>query len=390
MDAEDNTQRGVVLRVGELFLKGGNRHVFMNALIANVKRALKGYQEVSVTYGTGRILIKGSDSTLLLEKLRWVFGISSYSPVVFCRQNIDSIKATAIELAKQYQGSKETTFRISAKRADKTFNHTSSEIAIKTGSAVNEATGYIVDLEQPDLNIGIEVAKNWTFLWTQKLPAGGGLPVGTSGKAMLLLSGGIDSPVAGHLLQKRGLSLACIYFHAFPYTSDGAREKVIRLAEILASRQNQLKLYVIPFAKVQETFKENVNPSYLVLLYRRAMIRIAEKVAQKEKIKALATGENLGQVASQTLENMIAVEEVASLPLLRPLITMDKIETINISKQIGTYDISILPYDDCCTLFVPKHPETKGSLKVINKFEALSPYEQEMEEALNKMECITF
>jgi thiamine biosynthesis protein ThiI len=219
-----------------------------------------------------------------------------------------------------------------------------------------------VDLERPDLAIGVEVGRDWTFLWVDRIEGAGGLPVGTSGKALLLLSGGIDSPVAGHMMQKRGLELEAVYFHAFPYTGDGARDKVVSLARVLARRQAGLKLHVVQFAAIQEALKERSDPSYLVLLYRRAMVRIAERIAARGKIKALATGESLGQVASQTLTNLAAVEDAATLPILRPLIGFDKAETIELARRIGTFDISVLPHDDCCTLFVPRHPQTRGSL----------------------------
>lgn len=380
--------KGVVLRIGELYLKGGNRHVFMKAMVTNVKRAFVTRKDIKVSFGQGRIFLQGANDEDILNRLRWVFGISSYSPVTFCAKDIDAITECAVEMAKQFAGNKDTVFRIAARRSDKSFDHNSNQINVKIGSAVNVATGYGVDLEQPDLRIGIEVGKEWTFLWTEQCKGGGGLPVGTSGRTALLLSGGIDSPVAGHLLQKRGVSLMGIYFHAFPYTSDGAKNKVIELAEVLATRQKRFKLCVVPFAKVQEALRDAANPSYLVLLYRRAMIRIAEKLAEENGIKALATGENLGQVASQTLENMAVVEDAATLPILRPILTMDKIETINVARDIGTYDISIQPFEDCCTLFVPAHPETKGTAKTAAKFESRADWQDALKEAIENTEII--
>ncbi|MBN2530972.1 MAG: tRNA 4-thiouridine(8) synthase ThiI [Deltaproteobacteria bacterium] len=380
--------KGVVLRVGELYLKGGNRHLFMKTLVTNVKRAFSDRDDVKLYTGQGRIFLHGACDEDVLDRLRWVFGITSYSPVEFCKKDITAITECAVVMAKQFSGNVDTVFRIAARRSDKSFSHTSAQLGIEVGSAVNVATGYGVDLEKPDLSIGIEVGREWTFLWTETQKGGGGLPVGTSGRVALLLSGGIDSPVAGHMLQKRGVSLIGIYFHAFPYTSDGAKNKVIELAEVLARRQKKFKLCVVPFAKVQEALRDAANPGYLVLLYRRAMIRIAEALATEVGIKALATGENLGQVASQTLENMAAVEEAATMPILRPILAMDKAETIDIARAIGTYDISIQPFEDCCTLFVPAHPETKGTAKTAAKFESRANWQDAVQEAIANTEVI--
>ncbi|MBN2801653.1 MAG: tRNA 4-thiouridine(8) synthase ThiI, partial [Deltaproteobacteria bacterium] len=379
---------GVALRIGELYLKGGNRHIFQKMLVDNVKRSLKEREDVRVVPSKGRIFVVGSSDDDILYRLRWVFGISSVSPVIFCKKDIAEITAHAVSFAKQYPGNEKTVFRISARRSDKHFSHTSSEIGIEVGSAVNVATGYGVNLEDPDLNIGVEVGHTWCFVWTEKLKGSGGLPVGSSGRMALLLSGGIDSPVAGHLLQKRGIALTGVYFHAFPYTPDGSKLKVIDLAKVLAKRQKRFRLYVVQFAQMQEAMQEAATSDYLVLMYRRAMIRIAERLAQKDGIKALATGENLGQVASQTLENMALVEDAAELPIFRPLLTMDKIETMDLAKEIGTYDISILPFEDCCTLFVPEHPQTKGSLKVIKRYEKRRDFEDFIEKAVASVEVI--
>ena len=388
MKAQLYDGNGVVLRIGELYLKGGNRHLFMNALVANVKRAFKDRDDVKVYPGQGRIFLQGACDEDVLDRLRWVFGIASYSPVIFCAKDITAITSCAVTLAKQFPGSDDTVFRIAARRSDKSFSHNSAQLGIEVGSAVNVATGFGVDLEKPDLSIGIEVGLHWTFLWTETRKGGGGLPVGTSGRAALLLSGGIDSPVAGHMLQKRGVSLTGIYFHAFPYTSDGAKNKVIELAKVLARRQKSFKLCVVPFAKVQETLRDAANPEYLVLLYRRAMIRIAEALAVRDGIKALATGENLGQVASQTLENIATVEDAATLPILRPILALDKTETIDIARDIGSYDISIQPFEDCCTLFVPAHPQTKGTAKAAARFESRTNWQDALQDAIDNTEII--
>jgi len=379
---------GVVLRVGELFLKGNNRHVFERLLERNVRRAVKDRDDLKVVTGHGRVFVLGAADEDVMSRLRWVFGAVSMSKAYFCERTIDAITETALNLACEFPKNKDSVFRISARRSDKNFEYTSTELGRLIGAEVVRETGMGVNLEQYDLNISIEVGKRWTFLFCDQRPAGGGLPVGSSGKIELLLSGGIDSPVAGHMMQKRGLELSCVYFHAFPYTGDGAKNKVIELAQVLARRQKNLNLHVVQFAKIQESIRDRVDGSYLVIMYRRAMIKIAIQLAAKQNIRGLATGESLGQVASQTLANLAAVQDSLTIPILRPLIAFDKIETINVAREIGTYDISILPHDDCCTLFVPKHPETKGSIGRARKFESMLDLDSLLDEAVQTAELI--
>jgi thiamine biosynthesis protein ThiI len=371
----------VVLRIGELFLKRGNRRLFEDALARNLGRALAGRDGVRLVRAHGRMFVLGAADEDLLARLRWVFGLSSVSPIVLCEKRLDAITAQALELSAALHVRPGATFRIVARRSDKGFPADSCEIGRVVGAAVAERTGLAVDLEEPDFRVGVEVGPNWAFVWSEERPGGGGLPVGVSGRAALLLSGGIDSPVAGHLLQKRGLELACVYFHAYPYTGDGAKDKVLDLARALATRQDGLPLFVVPFAKIQERLKDGPDPAYLVILYRRAMVRIAERIAAGLKIGALATGESLGQVASQTLPNIVAIEDAATLPILRPLLGFDKAETIEIARRIGTYDISIRGHEDCCTLFVPRHPQTKGSVARARRLEDLAQLGPLLDEA---------
>jgi tRNA uracil 4-sulfurtransferase len=379
----------VVLRIGELFLKRGNRRVFEDALERNLRRALVGRDDVRLARAHGRMFVLGAADEDLLSRLRWVFGLASFSPAVLCDKRLDAITAHALELSAALPARPGATFRIAARRSDKGFPSDSCEIGRIVGAAVAERTGLAVDLEEPDFRIGVEVGPDWAFVWSEDRPAGGGLPVGVSGRAALLLSGGIDSPVAGHLLQKRGIELACVYFHAYPYTGDGARDKVLDLARALAARQGELPLFVVPFAKIQELLKDGPDPEYLVILYRRAMVRIAERIAASEKIGVLATGESLGQVASQTLANIIAIEDAATLPILRPLICFDKAETIDVARRIGTYDISIRGHEDCCTLFVPRHPATKGSVARARRLEDAAALEPLLDAAIAAAERIT-
>jgi thiamine biosynthesis protein ThiI len=377
----------VVLRFGELFLKGKNRYLFEQALERNVRLAVRDRDDVTVIRKHGRIFVLGASDDELLDKLESVFGVASLSPVVLCEKSLDEITRNALALAaKRPPGVR--TFRISPRRSDKTFAHTSADLGRIVGAAVAQAEGLSVDLTEYDYAIGIEVGPEWTFLWPSELKGAGGLPVGTSGPAMLLLSGGIDSPVAGHLMQKRGLALSAVYFHAFPYTGDGAKDKVIRLAKILAGRQRELVVHVVPFTRVQEMFRDQAEAKLLVILYRRAMVRIAAMLAGKKKIRCLVTGESLGQVASQTVHNLAAIEDASPLPILRPLIGFDKAEIVDLARKIGSFDISVLPHDDCCSLFVPKHPETHASLRHVRKTESRIEWQPRIEEAFEETETI--
>ncbi len=376
-----------MLRFGELFLKGKNRFLFEQALEKNVHTALKGRDDISVIRKHGRIFVTGGCDEDLVRRLQLVFGIASLSRVTFANKDIDEITRIAVETAKERDPNVKT-FRITARRADKTFPMISSEIGRHVGSAVALDTALGVDLSFPDLSIGVEVGIDWTFVWSKDIPGAGGLPVGTSGTGLLLLSGGIDSPAAGHLMQKRGLSLDGVYFHSFPYTGDGAKDKAVRLAEILAKRQEKFNLHIVPFTKVQETFRDGADPKLLVILYRRAMVRIASLLAEKHKHKCLITGESLGQVASQTIQNLAAIEDASQYPILRPLIGFDKPEIISIAKRIGSFDISVLPHDDCCSLFVPKHPETHASLKYVFRAEAKLDWRAAIEDAVEQTQTI--
>ncbi|MCP4603085.1 MAG: tRNA 4-thiouridine(8) synthase ThiI [Proteobacteria bacterium] len=381
------TGPGIVLRFGELFLKGKNRYIFENALERNVRRAVADRNDVQIWRVHGRIFVLGADDDDLVYHLQNVFGISSISKAVFCERTLDTVTAQALELAEKRPPGVET-FRISARRSYKAFPYTSTDLGRIVGAEVVKATGLKVDLEKFDLEIGIEIGVDWTFLWSTQKPGAGGLPVGTAGKAVLLLSGGIDSPVAGHLLQKRGLELTAVYFHSFPYTGDHVKDKVIQLTGLLARRQKSIRLFTVPFARIQELFRDEADAKYLVILYRRAMIRIAEMIAHTEKIPALITGESLGQVASQTLPNLAAIQDAAKLPILRPLIGFDKAETIALARKIGSYNISIIPHDDCCSLFVPKHPETKAKAVYIRKIEQSIDWFPLLDEAVNAAEIV--
>ena len=381
----------IVLRVGELFLKGANRYQFEDLLEANVRRALAGV-EVQLERGQGRLFVECLPDEIdrCLKRLTLVFGISSLSPAQSVPPNLDAIAAAALELTAEQLGRRSVgSFRISARRSDKRFPVPSPEIGREVGARIVLATGLAVDLHSPELTVGVEVGPRRSFVFIERVAGAGGLPVGSSGRVALLLSGGIDSPVAGHLMQKRGCSLRAVYFHSPPYTGARTRAKVEQLAARLAPAQGELTLEVVPFTPIQLAVRDGAPGEMTVVLYRRAMIRIAVELARRSGCLALATGENLGQVASQTLENLACIEEAAELPVLRPLLCYDKAETIALAQRLGTYELSIEPYEDCCSLFVPKHPLTRARPSAIARVEARLELAPLLERAAAEAEAVT-
>jgi thiamine biosynthesis protein ThiI len=381
----------VALRPGEIFLKGKNRHKFERRLAQNVATTVRPLGAYRVVAAHGRCFVHGPVTDELVARLRTTFGVTSLSRATPAARDLAAISAIAVEEGKRAAAAGARSFAIDTRRPDKRFPLTSIEVNTKVGSDVNVATGMRVDLTNPDATIGIEIGEE-CFVYGDRIPGPGGLPVGTSGNAMLLLSGGIDSPVAGWLAQKRGLRLDALYFHAFPYVGDATRDKVSWLARKLARTQCGIRLWVVPFASIQEALRdaEHVPGKVLVLLYRRMMVRIAEAVARREGLEALVTGDNLGQVASQTLANMACIEAVAGLPLLRPLLTYDKLETIALARRIGTYDKSKEAHTDCCSLFVPEHPETRGDEGRLAALEADLPIADWVATAASRAELAIF
>jgi thiamine biosynthesis protein ThiI len=355
----------IVLRYGELFLKGANRGRFEKHLQDNVRRSLRGVEGLKLSRGQGRLYVRHGDdggAERAIDRLRRVFGLSSLSPAWEVDADLDAIQRKTLELVLAYleRAQRPGSFRIRTRRSDKQFPHNSMKINTQVGGAVVEATGLAVNLTAPELEVGIEVGPQLSFVFLERMLGAGGLPVGTSGRVGLLLSGGIDSPVAGHLMQKRGCVLHPIYFHSFPYTGDRTLAKVTDLAAALRPAQARMTLQVVPFTEIQTAIRDACPTDLAVVLYRRMMMRIGSALAQRAGCAALATGENLGQVASQTLDNLACIEQCAQLPVLRPLLTYDKVETIALARAIDTYDLSIAPYEDSCSLFVPKHPATRA------------------------------
>jgi tRNA uracil 4-sulfurtransferase len=364
----------VLVRYGEIFLKGGNRGFFERRLAENTKRAIRSVPGARIQRVHGRFLAWPGEggARKLIKHLERVFGVHSISPARVVARDLAAISETAVELARIEVAGGPKSFKVESRRSDKRFQPTSPEISRLVGAAVVGALGLPVDVHTPTFTIGVEVGFEDAFVFIDSPSGPGGLPVGVTGRVELLLSGGIDSPVAGWLMLKRGCELGATYFHSFPYTGEQSKEKVITLARKLAAWQlADIRLKVVDFTAAQKALREASGDGRLaVVLYRRLMMRIAERIAIDAKAKALVTGEALAQVASQTLDNMTVIDGATTMPILRPCLAHDKQETISLARRIGTFETSILPYIDCCSLFVPEHPETRAKLPDVLACEA--------------------
>jgi thiamine biosynthesis protein ThiI len=381
----------ILIRYGELSLKGRNQKLFEDRLIRNIREKLKDYESVSVTREHGRLFVELGDHPAepIMELLKDIFGIVSFSPAIRIHSQIEEIEQTAARIFSSY--SNVSTFKVESRRADKRFPIRTGEINPRVGSYILDHFPHAkVDVHHPDLEIKVEVRIGGTYIYGKETAGVGGLPVGTSGKVLLMLSGGIDSPVAGYLALKRGVELHAIHFHSHPFTSERAKQKVLDLSKTLTRFGGKIRLYVVPFTHVQTEIRKHCYENYSITIMRRMMLRIAEKVAEQYDLKALFTGESLGQVASQTLESLQAINDVTTMPILRPLISMDKTEIMQIAKNIGTYETSILPYEDCCTVFVPEQPKTKPTIKVCEREEKKMEVEALVSEAVAGIEVIDF
>ena len=376
----------LLLKFGELFLKGKNKRDFEKLLMNNIKSKLKGH-DFSLEYTSGRIILENYDEfeeSILIEKLRMVFGLIGIAKAVEIDGDYENIKNYVSSI------SIDGTFRVSAKRADKRFPMTSVELERNLGEVVlNSNKNAKVDLHTPSVILYVEVRFNGKcYIYHENIKCLGGLPLGSGGEALLLLSGGIDSPVAGYLMAKRGLKLQAVHFHSYPYTSEQAKEKVIELARELSSYVDEIKLHIVSFTKIQEQIHMNCDAEYMITIMRRIMMRIAEKICERENLGAIITGESLGQVASQTMQSINVTNSVVSLPVFRPLISFDKEEIMDIAKSIGTYETSILPYEDCCTVFLPKYPVIKPTIKRAEHLERFLNIELLVSEAINSEEVM--
>jgi thiamine biosynthesis protein ThiI len=370
-------------------LKGKNIRSFIRTLQENLHAKLQDFPEIKVERTQGRmfILLNGQDPDPIIEICKNVFGIYSLSLAIKVENEINSIKEAALKALKNKTEAK--TFKVNARRVNKNFPYGSQEMDQLLGAHLLRNTeGIKVDVHEPDMEIKVEVRHEATYITSETILGSGGLPVGTAGKSLLLLSGGIDSPVAGYLAMKRGVQLEAIHFHSPPYTSERAKQKVLDLTKKLTNYGKAINVHIVPFTKLQQEIFREMPDGHAMTIMRRMMFRIAEAVAIDRNILSLTTGESLGQVASQTMESMNVINEVTSLPILRPLVAMDKEEAVEISKQIDTYDISILPYEDCCTIFVPKSPKTKPRRDKVNEFESRYNFSESIKEAIDGIETV--
>ena len=383
----------ILAKYGEIILKGCNRPRFEKILLDNIRNALKGLTETEVTIAQATIYIDVPDQSkmdIVCERLTKIFGLVSVTRAAECEKDIEIIKETALEYLKN-DLLPDVTFKVEGKRSDKRFHLTSQEVSMEVGGFLHDkCPGLRVDVHNPQKTVKVEIRDFGAYVYIQenKLPGQGGMPIGTGLKASLLLSGGIDSPVAGHMMAKRGIEIDAINFFSYPYTSERAKEKVIELASILARYTSKINLYIVPFTEIQLQIRDNCPEEHLTLIMRRFMMRIAERIARRHNSVALITGESAGQVASQTLSALDVTNSVVDMPVLRPLVGMDKEEIVVRARQIETFETSILPYEDCCTVFTPRHPSTNPKRRSVEKTESVLDIEKLIEESLAGVEKI--
>ncbi len=381
----------LLVRYGELTLKGTNRKMFVNQLKDNVKRALIPLSGYHVKGKRDRMYIELSpeaDINEIIQRLSKVYGIKSISPVIKIDKNEEKINQSAIQLSHDFE--KGSTFKVDVKRVDKSFRLDTYELQRQVGGAIlKENNNITVNVKNPDYEIKIEVRMDAIYIYEKVIAGAGGLPVGTGGKTLLMLSGGIDSPVAGIEVMKRGVTVEAIHFHSPPFTSEKAKDKVIELTRILAERVGPIKLHLVPFTEIQKQINKVVHPRYTMTSTRRMMMRISDKVVHQINANAIVNGENLGQVASQTLKSMYAINHVTATPVLRPLLTLDKEDIIKKAKELGTFETSIQPYEDCCTIFTPKNPVTEPDFDKVIKYESVFNFDEMIENAVENIETFT-
>lgn len=382
----------LLVRYAEIHLKGLNRPYFERSLMGAISRALSPMPH-RVVREQGRIFVfdvPADAAESAADKLSRVFGVHSISIALAVEKDFDAIaEAAAALMAAAVADERAHTFKVFARRADKRFPMRSQEICVELGGRLLDRFQTLaVDVRSPELHVGVEVRQERAFVYVGEIMGPGGMPVGSNGKAMLLISGGIDSPVAGHMIAKRGVALDAIHFYSYPYTSERARDKVVDLARIVSRYAGPITLYLIPFTEIQLTIYEKCPSTETTVLMRRLMMKIAERVANSCGAQALITGEAIGQVASQTIESLTVTNDAVTMPVFRPLIGFDKEEIVERAKAIGTFDTSILPYEDCCTVFVPQHPVTKPKVEKLRASEALVDFTEMIETAIKNAEIV--
>ena len=376
----------IMVRFGELNTKGKNKKDFIKTLAANIKVALKDWPNLTLENRYDHIYVGLNNTPYqeVMERLQEVSGIHALSLVYRSEKDVDIVKENALALIREEEGK---TFKVKVKRGDKTFPLISDEITrIVAGHILRNSPNLKVDVHNPDILLSIEVRNEATYIFTKTVLGAGGYPLGVGGKTMHMLSGGIDSPVAAYLMMRRGVSIECIHFASPPYTQMGVIYKLEDLLKVLNHYQPRIRLHIVPFTKIQEAIYDNAPESYCITLMRRMMFRLADALAKRRNCPIISSGESIGQVASQTIHSMHVINAVTNTPVIRPLATTDKVEIIKISKKIGTYDISIRPYEDCCTIFTPKAPKTMPHLDEVEAFEKKFDYESLIKEALANIE----
>lgn len=379
----------ILIRYGELALKGKNIKYFLIRLQQNIQHKLRMFPDIKVKRTQGRmfVVLNGQQPDPIVEKLQEIFGIQSMSIAIKVDRELENIQ-NAVKYTVEQNGTCDT-FKMNVRRADKHFPIGSQDLNRALGGYVLDTfPGIRVDVHEPELEIRVEIRTDATYITSGQVAGLGGLPVATAGKSLLLLSGGLDSPVAGYMMMKRGVEIEAVHFHSPPFTSERAKQKVLDLAEKLTTYTNKVKIHLVPFTALQEAIFKAIPESYAMTVMRRIMMRVSEEICKENKILSLTTGESLGQVASQTMESMHAINDVTSYPVLRPLVAMDKSEIISISRTIDTYDISIRPYEDCCTVFVPKAPKTRPNKLKVRNFEQGFDFSELIAEAVEKTEII--
>ena len=375
----------LLIKYGELTTKKGNRKLFIKLLVNNINSILRGI-DYTIKYDRVRMYIESDNIDIIIEKLKTVFGIHSIVECYQVNNNMEDISTSLVEFLKNIEFK---TFKVETNRADKSFPVPSMECSRRLGGVVLRNFDCSVDVHNPELVVKVEIRTEGAFIYLREFKGLGGYPVGIQGKGLLMLSGGIDSPVAGYLSLKRGVDLECLYFESPPHTSLEAKNKVIKLASIINKYSGNLKVHVVPFTKLQEEIYKQVPDNYVITIMRRMMYRIATKLIKKRGLKVIINGESIGQVASQTLTSMQVINSVTNLPVIRPVACMDKLEIIKIAKDIETYETSILPFEDCCTIFLPKHPIINPDESKCIEYESRFDYESLVDECVNNIETVT-